>query len=317
MVVAVQSHRDPPLLRRLIQRIHEGSNTVALVHHDPRGVPHGLAPSDRTLLVENPDPCDWGRLNLAQGVLRLLDETRRMIPDFSWVLVVSGQDYPVQSLRRTEDELAQTEADAYARWFPVPDDPRDDFHSWQARCRDRYLHRIRIPGSPRSVPWHRNNPFDDRLRLYAAETWVNLSASAVDHVLAQRARMARVERYLYWCASPVEALLPTLLVNDADHLKIVRDNRRYIRWTAGKSNPEMLGVEDLPALSASGAFFARKLDSERNPEMLDRLDELADQYRRILQLRSDLNSEKRIIRCISRYPSWGTADSLRYPIADR
>lgn len=304
VVVAVQSHRDPPLLRRLVQRIHEGSNTVALVHHDPRGIPHGLTPSDRTLLVPDPDPCDWGRLSLAQGVLRLLEETRQMIPDFSWVLVVSGQDYPAQSLRRTEEELAKTAADAYVRWFPVPDDPRDDFHPWQARCRDRYLHRIRIPGNPKSVPWHRKSPFHDSLRLYVAETWVNLSASAVDHVLAQRARMSHIERYLYWCASPVEALLPTLLVNNADHLKIVRDHKRYIRWIAGNANPELLGPGDLPALSACGAFFARKLDSQRTPEMLHHLDELADQRRRILELRSDPNARNRIIPCIPRYPSW-------------
>jgi Core-2/I-Branching enzyme len=277
VVVAVLSHRDPPLLRRLIRRIHEGHNTVALVHHDPRGVPHGLTPSDRTLLVPDPAPCDWGRMNQARCVVRILDETRRMVPDFSWMLLVSGQDYPAQSLRRTEDELAETEADAYVRWFPVSADPGDDFHPWQARCRTRYLRRIRIPGSRRSVPWHRSSPFRDSLRLYIGDTWVNLRASAVDHVLEQRARLARVERYFSWCSSPDEALLPTLLLNDAHQLKIVGDRKRYIRWIEGKPSPQLLRPEDLPALSASGDFFARKFDSQLTPEALDRLDELAGQ----------------------------------------
>jgi Core-2/I-Branching enzyme len=277
VVVAVLSHRDPSLLHRLIRRIHEGHNTVALVHHDPRGVPHGLALSDRTLLVPDPAPCDWGRMNLAQGVLRLLDVTSRMIPDFSWLLVISGQDYPAQSLRRTEDELAETEADAYVRWFPVSADPGDDFHPWQARCRTRYLQRIRIPGSRRSVPWHRLSPFHESLRLYIGDQWVNLRASAVDHVLEQRARMAQVERYLSRCSVPDEALLPTLLLNDAHHLKIVGDRKRYIHWVEGNSSPELIGPEDLPALNAGGDFFARKFDSRLTPEVLDRLDELAGQ----------------------------------------
>lgn len=277
VVVAVLGHRDPPLLRRLIRRIHEGRNTVALVHYDPRGVPHGLAPSDRTLLVPDPTPCDWGRMNLAQGVLRLLDETRRMVPDFSWMLLVSGQDYPAQSLRRTEDELAETEADAYVRWFPVSADPGHDYHPWQTRCRTRYLRRIRIPGSCRSVPWHRSSPFRDSLQLYIGDAWVNLRSSAVDHVLEQRARLPHVERYFSWCSIPDEALLPTLLLNDAHQLKIVGDRKRYIRWIEGKPSPQLLGVEDLPTLSASGDFFARKFDSQVAPEVLDRLDELAGQ----------------------------------------
>lgn len=277
VVVAVLSHRDPPLLRRLIQRIHEGRNTVALVHHDPRGAPHGLAASDRTLLIPDPAPCDWGRMNLAEGTLRLLDETRRMVPDFSWLLLISGQDYPAQSLRRTEDELAETQADAYVRWFPVPADPGDDFHPWQARCRSRYLHRIRLPGSRRSVPWHRSSPFHEGLRLYIGDQWINLRASAVDHVLEQRANMAQVERYLSWCSVPDEALLPTLLLNGAPQLKIVGDRKRYIRWVEGNPSPELIGREDLPALSASGDFFARKFDSQLSPEVLDRLDELAGQ----------------------------------------
>lgn len=277
VVVAMLSHRDPPLLRRLIQRIHEGSNTVALVHHDPRGIPHGLEPNDRTLLVQDTAHCDWGRMNLAHGFLRLLEETRRLVPDFSWLLLISGQDYPAQSLSRTESELAETEADAFIQWYPVMTDRRDNHHPWQVRCRNRYLHRIRIPGSRRSVPWHRSSPFRDDLRLYIADTWVNLNASAVDHALAQRARMAHVERYLYWCPNPAEALLPTLLLNDAEQLKIVTDHKRYIRWIEGKRNPEFLGPEDLPRLSTRGAFFARKLDSQRTPEMLDRLDELASQ----------------------------------------
>jgi hypothetical protein len=214
-------------------------------------------------------------MNLAEGTLRLLEETRRMVPDFSWLLLVSGQDYPAQSLRRTEDELAETEADAYVRWFPVSADPGDDFHPWQARCRTRYLHRIRVPGSHRSVPWHRFSPFHDGLRLYIGDQWINLRASAVDHVLEQRARMTHVERYLSRCSVPDEALLPTLLLNDAHRLTIAGTRKRYIRWVEGNPSPELIATEDLPALSAGADFFARKFDSQLNAEVLDRLDELA------------------------------------------
>jgi hypothetical protein len=275
VVVAILSHRDPSLLQRLVKRVHEGRNTIAVVHHDPSGAPHGLTPSDRTFLIPNPTSVKWGRMSQAEAMLRCLAETRRMVPNFSWVLLVSGQDYPAQNLRHTERELAETNADAYLRWFPLHADARDDTHTWQIRCRQRYLRSIRVPGSRYSVPWPRVNPFGESLGLYIADTWINLRAGAVDHVLEQQARLRNVVRYLSWCSNPDEALLSTLLLNDANHLKIVGDRRRYIRWVDGQRSPKLLGLADLPALRTSGDFFARKFDSERTSAVLDHLDILA------------------------------------------
>jgi hypothetical protein len=272
VVVAVLSHRDPALLHRLVNRILEGDNTVALVHHDPRGEAHGLTPSDRLLLVPDPQPCDWGRINLAQAMLRCLQVGLDAVPDLEWLLLTSGQDYPAQHLRLTEQDLATVDADAMLRWFAVPDDPADDVHPWQARCRRRYLHRMRIPGDHRSVPFPRWHPFRRGTDLYIGDMWVNLRAPAVHHVLEQRERLARVESYLARCSVPDEALLPTLLLNDAQHLRILPERRRYIRWVEGRPNPELLTVDDVAAMQGAGDYFARKVDSVRTPEVLDLLD---------------------------------------------
>ena len=276
VVVGILSHRDPDLLRRLVDRVLEGERTVALVHHDPRGVPHGLVPHDRLLLVDDPQPCDWGRMNLATAMLRLLETGVARVPDLEWLLLVSGQDYPAQHLRRTEQALAGADADAMLRWFDVPDDPRDDVHPWQTRCRTRYLRRLRIPGDRRSVPFPRPlHPFRGGTRLFIGDMWANLRAPAVHHVLEQRERLARVERYLSRCSVPDEALLPSLLLNDADHLRIRGERKRWIRWVEGSPHPELLRPEDVPAVAASGDFFARKVDGTATAEVLDRLDTLA------------------------------------------
>lgn len=275
VVVAVLSHRDPPLLRRLVGRILEGDDTVALVHHDPRGEPHGLTPHDRLVLVPDPQPCDWGRMSLAEAMLRCLCEGLAAVPDLEWLLLTSGQDYPAQHLRRTEADLAHQDADALLRWFPVPVRPAGDEHPWQERCRRRYLHRLRIPGDRRSVPFPRRHPFRRGTGLFIGDMWANLRAPAVHHVLAQRERLTRVESYLARCSVPDEALLPTLLLNDAEDLRIVGERRRYIRWVEGRPNPELLGVGDVAAIDRSGDYFARKVDSVRTPEVLDLLDELA------------------------------------------
>lgn len=280
VVVAIMSHRDRPLLHRLVARILEGERTIALVHHDPRGVPHGLVPHDRLVLVPEPQPCGWGRMSLADAVFRCLQAGVDAVPDLGWLLLASGQDYPAQHIQRTEQILAAHEADAMLRWFPLTADPADDVHPWQTRCRARYLHRLRIPGSHRSVPFPRRHPFGGDTHLYIGDMWVNLRASAVHHVLEQRSRLPDVWSYLSRCSVPDEALLPTLLLNDADHLLIADQRRRYINWVEGSPNPELLGVADIATMQGRGDFFARKVDSELTPDVLDVLDTQARNHAR-------------------------------------
>jgi hypothetical protein len=275
VVVAVLSHRDPALLRRLVGRILEGRDTVALVHHDPSGDPHGLPTDDRILLVPDPAPCDWGRMNLAEAMLRCLRAGLDLVPELEWLLLVSGQDYPAQHLALTEADLASQDADALLRWFPVPMDPAQDVHPWQARCRARYLRRMRVPGDRRSVPFPRRPPFGNGTDLFVGDMWVNLRAPAVHHVLEQRERLSHVAGYLSRCSVPDEALLPTLLLNDADHLRILSERRRYIRWVEGRPSPELLTLADVPAAVGSGDYFARKVDSVRTGDVLDALDRAA------------------------------------------
>jgi Core-2/I-Branching enzyme len=272
IVVGILSHRDPPLIRRLVDRVLEGERTVALVHHDPRSGSPGLTPSDRIRLVHDPQPCDWGRMNLAEAMFRVMGDAVRQVSDLEWLLLISGQDYPAQSLRTTESHLAGVEADAMLRFFPVPDDPTDDVIPWQARCRQRYLHRLRIPGDRRSVPFPRRPPFDQGLRLHIGDMWANLSRSAVEHLLEQYEEQTRVRRYLSRCSVPDEALLPTLLLHDSERLRILPERRRFIQWVEGQPHPEVLTEKDADAIRASGDYFARKVDLERSAALLDQLD---------------------------------------------
>lgn len=272
VVVAVLSHKDPPLLQRLVGSVLDGERSVALVHHDPRGEPHGLVESDRLRLVPDPQPCAWGRMNFAVAMVRVVECALDAVPDLSWVLLVSGQDYPAQPMRVTEAELAHEDSDALMRHFQVTDDPDDDVHPWQARCRQRYLHRLRLPGNRRSVPWPRHHPFRDGIGLFVGDTWPNLGARAARHLIEQNERLPQVRRYLSRCASPDEALLPTLLLNDADDLLVRNERRRMIKWPPHAAHPKTLDETDADEVLESGDFFARKVDSRQSAVLLDRLD---------------------------------------------
>lgn len=274
VVVAVMSHRDPDLLARLTSSVVAGDHSVAVVHHDPRGAPHGLHESDRLRLVPDPQPCEWGRMSMAEAMIRCLRSSLRLFPDLSWFLLVSGQDYPAQPQRATEEALAGERSNALVRHFEVSKRPEPDEHHWQTRCRTRYLHRLRIPGTYRSVPCPRLSPFDGRTRLYIGDMWSNLDATAAQHVVDQYDRMQRVRRYLSRCSVPDEALFPTLLLNGDGGLTVTNERKRFIRWRPGSPHPALLTESDADEISSSGDFFARKVDSVGSAGLLDRLDRL-------------------------------------------
>jgi hypothetical protein len=227
--------------------------------------------------MPSPQHAEWGRMSLALTVVNGLRFAATHIPELSWVLVISGQDYPTRHMNDIEQDLAQSSKDAYLRYFRVDREPGNDEHHWQQLTRRRYLRKIRLPGTHRSVPFPRRRLFDDKeLSLYVGDQWVNLKQSAVHHVLEQQRRLPKVERYFNWSSIPDEGYLSTLLLNNAQHLTIEADRRRYISWTKGQRHPALLEIADVEKAAASSDLFARKVDSERTPDVLDMFDRLAE-----------------------------------------
>jgi hypothetical protein len=279
VAVVVLSHRGSAQVARLVSRLEKsGRDMVTAVHHDPRSEPLRLRPSSSVALVPDPVPCPWGKPGRLEALRRSLRWLKDNVPTLSWALVVSGQDYPIRTMASIEDELASARCDAFIRHFRLDSDPSQDVHHWQTKMRRRYLYRRRFPGLPKSVelPWPRRNPFHDGFGLYAGDLWMNLSVRAVDKMLDSPLHEPLV-RYLQRAPVPDEAALVTLALSGEPELAVVNELRRYIRWPGGGvRHPAVLGPADVPAMRASSAFFARKLDPQAWPEAFDSLDELAE-----------------------------------------
>ena len=201
---------------------------------------------------------------------------RANVPELSWALIVSGQDYPIRGLSSIEAELGTARCDAFMRHFRADGDPADDVHPWQAATRRRYLYRRRLPASVRSafLPWQRRHPYHGGVHLYVGDVWVNLSARAVGKVLDSPLN-GPLLRYLRWAPNPDETWAATVALNGSPALEVVNDSRRYIRWPPGARHPAALEPADLAGLRGSGAFFARKVDLAHWPHVYDQLDDLA------------------------------------------
>jgi hypothetical protein len=277
VAVVVLSHRGPAQVRRLVDRVAAGTRSVAVIHHDPSGEPLDLPPSSSLAVIPDPVACRWGRLSLVQAQWKALHWVRDNIPDFSWVLLVSGQDYPIRSMSWIEDELQASPHDAYLRHFPVGSDPAGDVIPWQALTRRRYLRKRRLPFGHRSVPLpvERRHPFRGDVGLYVGDMWFNLSAHAVHAMLDAEPLADRLMKYLRFAPIPDEAFISSMALNVRPGLDVAADSRRFIRWGEQQAHPELITAAHLDALRESDAFFARKIDMDLHPEVPGLLDDLA------------------------------------------
>jgi hypothetical protein len=287
VVYVVLSHRNPEQVLRLVRALREGPAAQVLVRHDPRGPRLAVADLDAAggEAIEDDIAFEWGGWSQLELILACLREAAaRHDPD--WVLILSGQDYPLRPLADIETELDAGLLDGrlgsvreVERRRPPAGD--DEFF---LRCRYRHYPRPRaipdLPGSTRPLVYARELPplvgvrriRRPPLRFFASADWLTLGRRALAAVLAA-AEERPLMRYFRRVAVPSESFFASVLLGDRA-LTIERDHRRLALFSSeGAPHPDLLTSGDYERLIASGADFARKFDTAVDARVLDLLDE--------------------------------------------
>jgi hypothetical protein len=309
VIYAVMSHRAPSQVARLIDRLTDGSPRARVIlHHDGPDAGEVLARAghpDRVELLQPTIHARWGGPELVEIMLALFRRARELgHPD--WIVLLSGQDYPLLPVAEIEDALGGEDSDgvisisarfahapllrppprmqrrywcAYATLPKLPLAPglrrRAEGAAWRIAEAQGLVDFWRTPAAqPNWVGLRRRAPFSEVYPCWRGSQWMSLRASAVDRLLAEVEARPGLERYFRRTAVPDEAYLQTLLMNDP-RLRLRTETNRFARWTGeAPSHPDTLTIGDLPALKASDKLFARKFDVDVDSEILDALDEL-------------------------------------------
>jgi hypothetical protein len=292
----VVSHRNPGQVVRLVAALREGPAAEVLVRHDARR--SSLDPSELERLGARPlhDGVDfeWGGWSQLEMLLSCLDQARAQI-DPDWLLVLSGQDYPLRPMAEIEAGLAAREHDAMLghAWeldtSRLPEPPADEFflryayrHYPAPAATPRllravrplvYLRELPPPLRPRLGLRRASLPFGEGFRCFVSADWLTLNRRALRAVLSAARESPRLMRYYRRVAIPSESFFATVLLNDRS-LNVARGNRRFVSFAAPLTpHPATLTSADLDRLLESDCDFARKFDAEVDAEVLDALDE--------------------------------------------
>ncbi len=281
----ILSHEGDGKLRRLVAALNQQyDNPPIAIHHN-----FSLAAQDvgtfppNVRFVRPHRRTGWGKWTTVQAVLDALALLYRD-QDPDWFFLLSAADYPVMAADKVREELASTDCDAFidvrpvtdgtaarARLIGEPNPGLDHFQSAGNRELKRrwylsaqlWLPTIRWKPQPRlgrvtyRPPVRGLHPFTPEFGCFCGEGWVTGNRKVAQIRLSPSRQDLKLRRFLRMRPLPEEAYYATVLANRAD-VTIQRDNRRYTDWGGGGAHPRLMTIEGLPAVFASGAFFARK-----------------------------------------------------------
>jgi Core-2/I-Branching enzyme len=294
----ITSYTLPTQVLRLARTLRRGSPEALIVlHHDHRGCAVDMRAMDALGVrrVEPPSPVAWGEPSQLEMVLRCLQWLLQR-NDFSWVVLLSGQDYPIRPVADIERSLAASGVDAfieaqrverptlsrrvpvdefalryYYRWRKLSSgEPRRTLLATAARARPLFDLR-RMPSGTWVGVRALRTPFRPGFECHRGSDWFTLSRRAVGAVdRLVRAQPDVLDHYRRTLI-PTESFVQTVLANERA-LRISGDYRRFSAWRSGAARPRVLTFADLPDMLASGADFARKFDETLDRTVLDEID---------------------------------------------
>lgn len=288
----ISAYRLPAMLVRLVERL-DGPGTATYIHVDAktpedtfRAMAEPLAGRSNVHFLPR-HACHWGDFGHVRATLKGLRALIETGQPFDYVVLLTGQDYPLRPRTEIAATLGNAGGSVFMRPMPIP----NQYWTNGGTCRYENRHfraagrSFAFPGVPfRSARlnaiWSRvarigglYRSFPDGLQPWGGSSYWILPADCVRYIDDFVRRSPGFVRFFRSVRIPDEIFFHTIVMNSPFRNRLGTDDRRYVNWAEGGDNPRILTSRDLPALLSSGALFARKFDPAVDADVLDRIDE--------------------------------------------
>lgn len=269
LVYLIHAHKNPRQLNQLIDQIADG-NCVVYVNVDQKSSIDVTALDKRAHLIQNRTVVQWGQFSQVEATLKALEEIEAREKDYSHVLFISGQDFPVKT--NAEIVAAMEPGKDYIDWQEVGGD-------WMQK---RYNVFFYYGDSPLLKLWfravnklyrkfglRRKAPY--KLKVCYGSSWWTLSRSTIQILLRYAATHKKISRFFQYAECSDEFFFHTIVCNSVPASQLVNNNMRYIKFIQGNPNPEILDASYYDAIIDSDGLFCRKIDSPKSDELVSML----------------------------------------------
>ncbi len=271
----VLAHHQPRQLRWLIEAIaspdSQGDRDLVLLHVDLKSMlglkadREGVWPMAKALAAEFPNVhlmrprfTNWGGWSLSRIHLDAIDRALDMSPDWSHFINLSGQCFPIKSRDDIDLGLAAHPDHVFVELRHFDTLPADDWHLKRHPM-------IELPHKAVKLRGPRRPPAGFELS-HKGSQW-----SILPREFCEWQRTARVtqdiRRYLSRFLLSDELVVQCLVRNGPWRDRVAPHLGHAIVWPG----PKIMTSSDLPMLMDSPAFFSRKFDVRRDPDVLQYL----------------------------------------------
>jgi hypothetical protein len=285
--------------------------SVVVVHHDSTRVSLDVDRFESlpgVYVIQGPG--GYGDFSHIERYFAAVDWMEERAIAYDWLENMTGQDYPLRPIAEIEQIVAASGVDGFLQYTPLfpermqagadwgagPDfrldtpfntSMRYEYNSWRigrpTPGKQRWLRPIMALNLIQ--PWvrvslafstigirRRDTIFNDDFILYGGSFFCTLSASCVRYARDFARENPEVVEFFKGTLAPDEVFLHTVLVNSGK-FRFIPDGKRYIDFKNSRNNhPKVFSADDVPVLLKSGAHWARKFDTSRDPDVLDMLD---------------------------------------------
>jgi len=122
VVYLILTHTNPEQILRLVRALRTGNSASRIViHHSYSSsylTPDAFEHFNNVHLVTDTVHVRWGDFSLTLAILRSIEWIKNNL-EFDWLVLISGQDYPIQPVREIEKFLETTNYDGFISAVPL------------------------------------------------------------------------------------------------------------------------------------------------------------------------------------------------------
>lgn len=275
LAILVLAHKDVDQLNRLIKSLQHDDVDV-YIHIDAkksRSFRNSVGGGCFLMPLEESVDVSWGDIGMPLATVKLMKQASCRCR-YKYMLLISGQDYPVRSisallrfLTGSNDYLNVISShrfdSRYLLYYP----------SWligkQSWIRPiRGLYKFIGMGALKVFFQRKGGP---STRYWCGSSWWALRGEVIEWMLREIDRDPRWLSFYANALNPDEGLFQTLYMN-SPYAGENEDILTYIDWSGHGPSPEVLTNDDFESVRDSGKFFARKMESGVSDSLLEMID---------------------------------------------